>query len=292
MAHPTRRRAALCVPGSAPAMIEKAYASAADEVVVDLEDAVAIGAKDEARAVVAALPPRPAGAVAVRVNAPGTVWHEADLATCARNPSITSVVVPKVEAADDVERIAGLLSVAEPAAGRDEPVTLQALIETPRGLRDVATIADSHPRLVALIIGYADLSASLGRRLDADWQFARDAVLVAARSAGVQAIDGPHLAVADDDGFAEAVAFASTQGLDGKWAIHPRQIDRITAAFTPSADEVAQAQEILGVMEGAQREGAGAVAWRGRMLDEALALTARRTLERAGLPPDPGQLLA
>jgi citrate lyase subunit beta/citryl-CoA lyase len=278
-----RRRVALCVPASAPTMVAKAFASKADEVVVDLEDAVAIEAKAAARAAVSELRARPSGSIAVRVNAAGTLWHEADLAACVANPSIDSVVVPKVESAGNVRRITAWLEVDEKAAGRTAPLSVQALIESPRGLQNVAAIADSDPRLASLIIGYADLAASLGRQLDATWQFARDAVLVAARSAGVQAIDGPHLTVADDDSFASAVAIANSQGFDGKWVIHPRQIDRILSAFSPTEAEVADARELIEVMENAQRAGTGAVAWRGRMLDEALVLSARRTLERAGL---------
>lgn len=278
MAQVARRRCALSVPGSEPAKVAKALASDADEVVVDLEDAVPLDAKEHARATVDQLVARDRGAIAVRVNAPGTPWHADDLAACARNPAVASVVMPKVESAEVVQAAVAHLEAAE----RDrEPVTVQALIESPAALTHVTAIAASSPRLASLIIGYADLSASLGRRLDASWQFARDLVLLAARTAGVQAIDGPHLTVADDAGFAAAVAEADALGFDGKWVIHPRQVARVIDGFTPDPDEVAEAREILRVMEEATAAGAGAVSWRGRMLDEALVVAARRVVGRA-----------
>lgn len=276
----TPRRSALCVPGSSPAMVAKACASSADEVVVDLEDAVAIDAKDGARAAVSTLGRRDRGTVSVRVNAEGTPWHAADLVACANNTNVNTIVVPKVESGEQIRRIVADLEAAELQSHRTSPLGIQALIESPRAVQQVADVADSHDRMTALVIGYADLAASLGRHADGPWQFARDAVLVAARSTGIHAIDGPHLTVADDEMFAGAVALASGQGFDGKWVIHPRQLQRVNAAFTPTADEVREAAEIVAVMEHAQREGTGAVAWQGRMLDEALVVAARRTLAR------------
>lgn len=263
-------------------MVAKAYATTADEVVVDLEDAVAIDAKDQARATVTRLGARDRGSLAVRVNAEGTSWHLDDLLACAGNPAVGSVVVPKVESAAQVAGVAAALAEAEATVGRTTPLTIQALIESPRALVHVASIAESDHRLTSLIIGYADLAASLGRHPASTWQFARDAVLVAARSAGIQAIDGPHLTVEADDGLLAAATLAADQGFDGKWVIHPRQIDIVTGGFTPPEEAVADAREIVAVMTEAQLAGTGAVAWRGRMLDEALVVAARRVLERAG----------
>jgi citrate lyase subunit beta/citryl-CoA lyase len=268
------------VPGSEAAKIAKALACDADEVVVDLEDSVAMGAKDHAREALADLSPRERGSIAVRVNAPSTRWHTLDLEACVRNHAVGSIVVPKVESPRDVLAAAEHIQVVEHSLHRG-PVTLQALIESPAALTNISAIAVASPRLVSLIIGYADLSASMGRRLDASWQFAQDLVFLAARTAGIQAIDGPHLTVADDSGFATAVESASALGFDGKWVIHPRQVTRVQAGFTPLPEEVAEAREILAAMAEASRAGEGAVAWRGRMLDEALVVAARRVLGRA-----------
>lgn len=273
-----RRRSVLCVPGSDDRKVAKAMASTADEVVVDLEDAVAIDAKAAARAALASLPVRALGSVAVRVNAPGTEWFADDVAAAATAPGVTSVVVPKVEQAGHVHEVVALLD----AATHDRtPLDVQALIESPLALVNAVAIAGASPRLAALIIGYADLSASLGRRIDTSWQFAQDAVLLAARAAGIQAIDGPHLTIADDSPFAEAVGHAGAVGFDGKWAIHPQQLERIRSGFTPTPDEVADARDVVRMMEEAVARGAGAVAWRGRMLDEALVVAARRVIARS-----------
>jgi citrate lyase subunit beta / citryl-CoA lyase len=286
----TRRRAILVVPAAPAAKLEKGRLLDADEVVVDLEDAVVPAAKDDAREVVADTLTRDfaAPSVAVRVNAIGTPWCHLDLAAvaaCAREQ--VTVVLPKVEGAGDLAFADRLLAGAEAAAGRTTPVRLLALIETAAGLRAVGEIAGASERLDGLILGYADLAASLGRpagaAAPADWRFAQDALLVAARAAGIQAIDGPHLAIRDDEPFRAAVAHTRALGYDGKWAIHPAQLEALREAFTPTEAEVADARETLAALERAAGEGAGAVAAGDRMLDEALAVSARRVLARAGV---------
>jgi citrate lyase beta subunit len=284
----TRRRAILVVPAAPAAKLEKGRTLEADEVVVDLEDAVVPAAKDDAREVVADALARDfeAPSVAVRVNGIGTPWCHLDLAAvagCAREQ--VTVVLPKVEGAGDLAFADRLLAGAEAAAGRTTAVRLLALIETGAGLQAVGEIAGASERLDGLILGYADLAASLGREPGGppeDWRFAQDALLVAARAAGIQAIDGPHLAIRDDEPFRAAVAHARALGYDGKWAIHPAQLDALREAFTPTEAEVADARETLAALDRAAVDGAGAVAAGDRMLDEALAVSARRVLARAG----------
>jgi citrate lyase subunit beta/citryl-CoA lyase len=170
----------------------------------------------------------------------------------------------------------------EAAAGRTTPVRLLALVETAAGLAAAPAIARASERLDGLILGYADLAASLGRSGEQDWRFAQESVLVAARATGIQAIDGPYLGTRDDDAFRAGVLHARTLGFDGKWAIHPAQLDALREAFTPTDDEVADAREVLAALDRAAAAGAGAVADGDRMLDEALALSARWVLARAG----------
>ncbi|MTB88940.1 CoA ester lyase [Aeromicrobium senzhongii] len=275
------RRAALCVPANEPRKVAKALGSPADEVVVDLEDAVPVDEKVGSRSTVADLPARDHGALAVRVNAVGTPWHEEDVAACAANPAVDSIVLPKAESAASIRALGERLEALESAAGRTRPLRIQALIESPAGVHQAAAIGTASERLCALIIGYADLSASMGRRVEASWQFAQDAVLLAARLGGVEAIDGPQLTVADDERLAGAARSAADLGFDGKWVIHPAQIGTVQTAFTPSPEEIAEAREIVAVIEHAATEGRGALTWRGRMLDEALAVSARRTLDRS-----------
>lgn len=277
------RRAILCVPASEPGKVAKALALTVDEVVVDLEDAVSVDMKDSAREHVAGLPARARGRLTVRVNALGTAWCHADVAACVANPNVTSIVVPKSEDAGALRALAARLDELEVTTGRPHRLRMQALIESPHGVHNVVEIAQASPRLEALILGYADLSASIGRRVEASWQFAQDAVVLGARIAGLDAVDGPQLTIAADEALERAAVAAEALGFDGKWVIHPAQIDIVQRAFTPTDDEIAEAREVLAVLESAAEAGRGAAQWRGRMLDEAIAVRARRTLSRKTL---------
>jgi len=274
-------------------MLAKAPLRGADEVVIDLEDAVAPSAKDEARdTVVAALqePQWQGVRTSVRVNAPRTPWCHADMiaiASLAAGPD--SIVVPKVESAGDLAFVDRLLDGIEAAAATGRgPMRVQALIETAAGVAHLQEIAAASARLDALILGYADLSASLGRAAGAraeldSWRAIQDAVLVAARMHDIAAIDGPYLGIAVDEGFDAAAGRARDMGFDGKWAIHPAQVGALNALFTPSAEEVEHARAVIDALAGAEREGGqGAVALDGQMLDEAVRVAALRVLARAG----------
>jgi citrate lyase subunit beta/citryl-CoA lyase len=276
----TRRRSALCVPASEPAKVAKALALAVDEVIVDLEDAVAPDAKAAARNTVASLAPRDNGAIAVRVNAVGTPWHDEDLRVCASNEAVSSIVLPKAESVDQLLGVLAAIGAEHDAPARAGRLRMQTLIETAQGLAEVRSIARCTDRLDALIIGYADLSASLGRSITAPWNGIQDEVVLAARLGGIQAIDGPLLTVRADDALRDAADTARDLGFDGKWVIHPRQIATVQEAFTPTANEVNEARGILDALDEAIRDGRGAVQWRGRMLDEAVAIAARRVLSR------------
>jgi citrate lyase subunit beta/citryl-CoA lyase len=285
------RRSCLSVPGASEKMLGKAAAIVADELVLDLEDAVTFAGKDAARAlVVEALASDGLAArnVAVRVNGPGTPWcHEDVIALVAAPRPPASIVLPKVESAGDLAFIERLLEGAERAAGCVGAVRVQALIETAAGLARVNEIAAGSARLEALILGYADLAASLGRSpagaADLDgWRPAQEALLTAARACDLQAIDGPYLSTAVDDGFLAAARRARDAGFDGKWAIHPSQVETLNELFTPTAAELARARAIVTALDEAAREGdRGAVAMDGEMLDEALRVAALRTLSRA-----------
>ncbi|MCW2957751.1 MAG: citrate lyase, partial [Solirubrobacterales bacterium] len=229
------RRSCLVVPGHAARMHPKALGGAADEVVFDLEDAVAPEAKDDARRQVLQTLASPEAAgrrVAVRVNGADTAWFQADLAACASLARDGfSVVVPKVEDA---------ATLARARAGLGDGVPLQALIETPAGLLRGLEIAGADG-VDALILGYADLAAALGRRGAeqdlARWATAQELLLAAARAAGVEAIDGPFFGLGDAAGLRSAIRTVKEQGFDGKWAIHPEQVGPINDGFAASAAE-------------------------------------------------------
>ncbi|CAM3201958.1 citrate lyase subunit beta/citryl-CoA lyase [Williamsia muralis] len=275
-----RRRSVLIVPGSQRRKIDKALGLGADEVVIDLEDAVAPPQKDLARELVVEVL---AGAdangpkIAVRMNSIDSPWARDDLAALAMtSENLSSVVVPKTESPQDLE------AVVEGLDGHE--ATVQALIETPAGLTFIDDICRSSDRLDAVIIGYADLAATLGRQRDLPahrWASLQDRVLVAARAAGVAVIDGPHLGISDDADFRAATNWTRESGFDGKWVIHPSQIDFVTRAFTPTIDAVTQAQRILDALADAEARGAGAAVLDGQMLDEAIAASARRVLAQA-----------
>jgi len=276
---PTRRRAVLIVPGSEERKITKALAAGADEVVIDLEDAVAVDSKAQARALVVRilgdLARDPARSIAVRVNGLATEWAADDLAALAQVQVLDSVVLPKAGDPADLERAHALLG--------SHPATLQALIETPRGVQAIDDICRTIAPLTAVVIGYADLGAALGRGADLPpqrWAAIQDRVLLAARASGVAAIDGPHLGIADDEDFRYRVRWARESGFDGKWVLHPGQISTATTEFTPSPEAVEEARSILAALDEAARLGAGVARIGDRMLDEAVAVAARQVLAR------------
>ena len=261
-------------------MHEKALASGADEVVFDLEDAVAAADKAAARHAVAETlgsQSWPTRRVAIRVNPADSVEHAADLLVCAELAREgLSAVVPKVQQPSD-------LAAAANALGRDVPI--QALIETPRGLLNALAIAEEAV-VTALILGYADLAASLGRRgADRDpsrWRVQQELLVAAARAAGVQAIDGPYFRLRDARGLAKATALARALGFDGKWAIHPEQVPVINDGFAPTPAERSWAERVVSGLDGG-----GVSTVDGAMVDEAMARQARRLLELPGAPDEP-----
>jgi citrate lyase subunit beta/citryl-CoA lyase len=255
----------------------------ADEVVVDLEDSVPAELKQEARGAVAEALAKgdwPSATVSVRVNGSETPWFEDDLrAIGAAGERLDSVIVPKAEGPDALLRAQALLD--EVGGGRRQPIGLQALIESARGLRDVNAVSEATPRLEALILGPADMSVSLGFPSPAEgsrWDFVRGAVLVAARAAGIQAIDGPFLQISDHDGLRASAKRARDLGFDGKWALHPAQIELLDEIFSPAEAEIERARSILEALGGG---GDGAVLLDGEMIDEASRKRAEALLARA-----------
>jgi len=251
-------------------MLAKAPSLAADEVIVDLEDAVATEQKDEARGLaVAALGRRPLGrTTALRVNGRTTPWWEDDLRAAAKaEPDV--VVLPKVESAEDVCAAAELVPTG---------TGLEAQIETARGLVEVERIAAAGHGLEALVVGPADLAASLGVPVltigsgTSDYALAR--VVAAARAFGLQAVDGPHARLGDGLGLFLSARRALEHGYDGKWVIHPSQIEPVNRVFTPSPADLERARRILDAVEGAAR-------FEGELVDEASRRLAESLLRRA-----------
>jgi citrate lyase subunit beta/citryl-CoA lyase len=314
MASPYRaRRSCLAVPASSERFLAKARDLPADEVFLDLEDAVAPAAKEAARRnAVAALTSGTwrAGVRAVRINDATTPWAYRDVIGVAEGVpgGVDVIVLPKVASPSHVTWLDLLLTQIERAAGRDgEPaprIGIEAQIEDASGLAAVDAIAAASDRLEALIFGPADFMASLGMRsLDVGVQppgYSGDAfhyalmrILVAARAHGLQAIDGPYLKIRDVDGFRRAAVGAAALGYDGKWVLHPGQIDAANEIFAPGQAEYNRAEQILDAYEHATTvDQRGAVMLGDEMIDEAsrkMALGLAAKGRAAGLKrtPDP-----
>lgn len=265
----------LYVPGDRPERFDKAAASGADVVIVDLEDAVVPAHKEQARenAVRWLVGARP-HSVEVRVNALGTPWAAGDLEALTDVPALRAVRVPKVESAADVRAVSELLTAQQ--------CGLVCLLESALGIEAAYEIA-SAPRVVAIGPGEADLAADLGV-VDADGlAWARSRVVVAARAAGLPA---PAMSVypnvADVGGLAASSLVGLRQGFVGRAAIHPRQVPVIAAAFRPSDEEIADARSVVEAFARAQQRGDGVFALEdGRMVDHAVVAQARVVLDRA-----------
>jgi citrate lyase subunit beta / citryl-CoA lyase len=301
---PRARRSELATPASSERMCEKAARSGADLVFLDLEDACAPLAKEGARSTaVAALTGLDWGRTvrAVRINGLETPWCHGDVidvVTGARH-ALDVLIVPKVRSARDVWWVDVLLTQLEAKLALERRIALEVLIEDAEGLANVVQIARASERLEALIFGAGDLSASLHARVDGNfepageypgdfWHFARAQVVTAARIAGIDAIDSPHPAYRDLDGFRRSAVHASLLGFDGKWAIHPDQVPIANEVFSPTPQEVEEARATMEAYRKAEAEGVGAIGRDGRLVDAAHMRLAANVLHRASLAADEG----
>ena len=278
------RRSELSTPGSSDKMLAKAASSAADLVFCDLEDSVAPNQKEGARkTVMDALKQLDWGnkTKAVRINGVHTDWWRGDVGAVAAHAEV--VIVPKVRTPDDVQSVDVLISQTT-----DRPVALEVLIEEAEGLVNVEDIAQSSDRLEALIFGPGDFSASQGVRWamarEANypgdiWAYHRSRIVVAARAAGIDAIDGPFANFRDADGYRVEAARAALIGFVGKWAIHPSQIEIANDVFSPKPEEIQNARDIISAYEASD----GAAGVGGVMIDAATARIMEGLLRRAEL---------
>jgi citrate lyase subunit beta / citryl-CoA lyase len=284
-------RSWIYVPGQRERMIQKSFGLNADAVIYDLEDAVPIAEKQAARDLLAQYLTAPAEEGAprrfVRLNHPShTDMFAADLA-CAVALSVEGIGLPKVETAGEIADVDAALTRLEQAAGREAGSTrIMLLVESPLGLVNAYAIASASPRIIAVAFGAEDFSREMGlplvKEAEAKEQlFARSTIAIAAAAAGVQAIDIIWTDLADVDGIAAEAAQARRLGYTGKAAIHPDQIAPINAAFSPSADEVAYAQEVLAAYNAAVAEGTGAINYKGAFLEEPVIARARHIIALA-----------
>ena len=291
--HPAARqrlqRSELAVPGSNPGMFEKAAASGADCVFLDLEDAVSAGDKDTARTgVIEALGDIDwsglGKTISVRINGIDTHYMYRDVVDVVEQAGqhLDTIMIPKVGVPADVYMVDAMVTQIETAMGLTQRIGIEVLIETTLGMANVEAIATSSSRLEAMHFGVADYAASCRARttsiggLNPDypgdqWQAALSRMLVACRAYGLRPIDGPYGDFNDPDGFMFGARRAAALGYEGKWAIHPSQVDLANEVFSPLEEEVERAGRILAALAEAEAEGRGAAQLDGRMIDAASA---------------------
>lgn len=283
------QRSELAVPGSNPAMFDKAAQSKADYIFLDLEDAVAPADKVQARKnVIEALNDidwRGLGkTISLRINGLDTHYMYRDVVDVMEQApgKLDTILVPKVGVPADLYMVEAMCNQIEQATGIETPVGLEALIETALGMANVEAIAQASPRLEAMHFGVADYAASNRARttviggLNPDypgdqWHYALSRMTVACRAYGLRAIDGPFGDFNDPDSYLLAARRAAALGIEGKWAIHPSQIDLANEVYSPPAAEVTKAKNILIALEEAASQGKGAAQLDGKMIDAASA---------------------
>ncbi|HLI07686.1 MAG TPA: CoA ester lyase [Ktedonobacteraceae bacterium] len=293
------RRSELSTPASNQRMIEKAAASNADLVFLDLEDSVSPDEKVTARAkAIQALKTLDWGKKArgVRINDLETEYAYQDIISVVEEAGdcLDILIIPKVKSANDVWWVDVLLTQIEKRLRRTRRLGLEVLIEEVEAMLNVEEIARASSRLEALIFGHIDYSASqgidarfAGNDLDVYpgdiWHYARNKITIAARAAGIDAVDGPYLDFKNADGYRRECIRSSVVGMVGKWAIHPSQIDIANDIFSPTLEAVERARKIDALYTKAQEQGQGAVAFEGKLIDVAVVRNARNIIQKADL---------
>ncbi len=293
------QRSELAVPGSNPAMFEKALKSEADFVFLDCEDAVAPDLKEQARRnIIQALLDldwRGHGkTVSVRINGLDTHYMYRDVVDIVEQAGhrLDTILIPKAGVPADVYMVECLVAQIEEARGYTNRIGLECLIETTLGMANVEAIAQSSRRLEALHFGVADFAASCRARtvqiggLNPDypgdqWHASMQRMLVACRAYGLRAIDGPFGGIDDPDGFIAGARRAACMGYEGKWAIHPSQIALANQVMSPPPAEVERARGVLAALDEAQKAGKGAAQYQGKMIDAASARMAENIVRQA-----------
>ena len=267
-------------------------ASAADVINLDLEDSVAPSDKDIARQnVIEAINTIDWGTktLSVRINSLDTPYWYRDVVDLLEKAGerLDQIMIPKVGCAADVYAVDALVTAIEGAKGRTKRIAFEVIIESAAGLTHVEEIAASSPRLQAMSLGAADFAASMGMQTTGiggtqdnyymlqgeqkhwsdPWHWAQAAIVAACRTHGILPVDGPFGDFSDDEGFRAQARRSATLGMVGKWAIHPKQIGLANEVFTPSAEAVAEAREILAAMQTATENGEGATVYKGRLVD-------------------------
>jgi citrate lyase subunit beta / citryl-CoA lyase len=295
------RRSELALPASNDNMFDKALASGADLVFLDLEDAVPPAFKEESREkAIGALNDLDWGrtARAIRINGLDTKWCHDDLieVISRAGEKLDTIIIPKARTARDVWWVDVLVTQLETKLSLRNHIRLEVLIEEVEGLANAEEIAASSSRLDAVIFGVGDFSLSQGARVDTNfvpiteypgdfWHYARNKIMVAARIAGIDAIDAPYPDFKDVAGYERDARRASVIGYTGKWAIHPSQVSIANTVYSPTESEIALAKRNVAAYREAEALGRGAVGVEGVLVDAAHVKMAEELLARASIIP-------
>ncbi|MDQ1902296.1 L-malyl-CoA/beta-methylmalyl-CoA lyase [Paracoccus sp. WLY502] len=301
-------RCQLFGPGSRDSLFEKMAKSAADVINLDLEDSVAPGDKDRARAnIIQAIGDIDWGdkTLSVRINGLDTPFWYRDVVDLLEQAGerLDQIMIPKAGNASDIYAVDALVTAVERARGRSKRIGFEVIIESAAGICHVEEIAASSPRMQAISLGAADFAASMGMATTGiggtqenyymiregqkywpdPWHWAQTAIVAACRTHGLLPVDGPFGDFSDQDGFIAQARRSATLGMVGKWAIHPSQVTLANEVFSPSDAAVTEAREILAAMEKAKAEGAGATVYKGRLVDIASIKQAEVIVRQAEL---------
>jgi citrate lyase subunit beta/citryl-CoA lyase len=276
------RRSILYMPGSNARALEKGRTLGADGLILDLEDAVAPDAKEEARGQIRdAIKEGGYGKreLIVRVNAMDTSWGHDDLVAAA-TMGADAVLLPKVESASAVHQAEAILKTS----GAPEELSVWCMMETPLGMLHAEEVSEASPRVGALVMGTSDLAKDLQCAHTPDrlpFLTALGLCILAARAAGIAILDGVHLDLEDDEGFENSCRQGAELGFDGKTLIHPKTIDAANKAFAPSSDEVEWSKKIIAAHAEAADDGKGIVVVDGKLIENLHVLNAERLVAMA-----------
>jgi malyl-CoA/(S)-citramalyl-CoA lyase len=294
-------RTTLSVPGHREKMHQKALGLGTDVIMLDLEDSVPLDEKENARRqVIKSLTSLDWGdkTVSFRMNALDTPFGFRDLLEVveAAGEIVDTVVVPKIDSPGDVHFVSRLLDGIAMHHKSSHRVGIEASIESAQGMENINQIAGASDRIQTLTFGIADYQSSIGARLVSisghgekeeelypghRWNYAMSRIVNAAKANGVMAIDAPYGNFRDPEGLRRAAVMSCALGFDGKWVIHPDQIDTVNQVFSPAAEDIERARKVLDAARQAREKGLGAVSLEGRMVDNATVRMATILWEQA-----------
>ncbi|MBO6189698.1 MAG: citrate (pro-3S)-lyase subunit beta [Alloprevotella sp.] len=274
------------VPGNNPGMMQDAYIYGADSIMLDLEDSVTMAEKDAARLLVYnALRSIDYGQteMVVRINPLSTPYGRKDVEAVVK-AGVHVVRMPKTETADEVRELEAEILRVEEEIGAVGRTKIMAAIESALGIVNAYAIATASPRMMGIALGAEDYCANLKTQRTPDGdelRLARETIVVAARAAGIDALDTVYSNLNDMETFRREVEYIKTLGFDGKSIINPRQIEIVNDVFRPKEKDITKARAILAAIREAEERGSGVVSLNGKMVDRPVVLRAQRTMELA-----------